>query len=62
MDYYAWLGEEIAAMIGGAAAHDAAAVEQNLSAYEEAGCDELIFCPSSSDPQQVELLADAAGL
>jgi len=62
MDYYAWLGEEIAAMIGGAAAQDAAAVEQNLSAYEEAGCDELIFCPSSSDPQQVELLADAAGL
>lgn len=62
MHYYAWLGEEIAAMIAGAAAKDAAAVKQYLAAYEEAGCDELIFCPSSSDPAQVELLAHAASL
>jgi alkanesulfonate monooxygenase SsuD/methylene tetrahydromethanopterin reductase-like flavin-dependent oxidoreductase (luciferase family) len=62
MDYYAWLGEEIAAMIGGAAAKDDDTVKQYLAAYEEAGCDELIFCPSSADPQQVDLLADAAGL
>ena len=26
------------------------------------GCDELIFFPSSADPDQVDLLADAAGL
>jgi alkanesulfonate monooxygenase SsuD/methylene tetrahydromethanopterin reductase-like flavin-dependent oxidoreductase (luciferase family) len=62
MDYYAWLGEEIAGMIAASAAKDTDAVEQYLSAYDDAGCDELIFCPSSSDPQQVDLLADAAGL
>ena len=49
-------------MIADSAAKDAAAVKQYLSAYEEAGCDELIFCPSSADPAQVDLLADAAGL
>ncbi|HEX6687282.1 MAG TPA: LLM class flavin-dependent oxidoreductase [Solirubrobacterales bacterium] len=62
MDYYAWLGEDIAAMIAGSAAKDADAVEQYLAVYEAAGCDELFFCPSSSDPRQVDLLADAAGL
>lgn len=60
--YYAWLGEDIANMIVGSAAKDAETVKQYLDAYEEAGCDELVFCPSSSDPQQVDLLADAAGL
>jgi alkanesulfonate monooxygenase SsuD/methylene tetrahydromethanopterin reductase-like flavin-dependent oxidoreductase (luciferase family) len=60
--YYAWLGEEVADMIAGSAAKDAEAVEQLLSAYEATGCDELVFCPSSSDPAQVDLLADAAGL
>lgn len=62
MDYYAWLGEEIAAMIAAGAAKDADAVERFLVDYEEAGCDELVFCPSSADPAQVDLLADAAGL
>lgn len=60
--YYAWLGEEVAGMIVGTAAKDAATVEQYLAAYEAAGCDELVLCPSSSDPAQVGLLADAAGL
>lgn len=59
--YYAFLGEEIAAIIAGGAAKDTAAVELYTSAYEAAGCDELIFCPSSPDPAQVDLLADAAG-
>jgi len=62
MDYYAWLGEDIAKMIADSAAKDADAVKQYVAAYEELGCDELVFCPSSSDPQQVDLLADAAGL
>jgi alkanesulfonate monooxygenase SsuD/methylene tetrahydromethanopterin reductase-like flavin-dependent oxidoreductase (luciferase family) len=62
MDYYAWLGEDIARMIAGGAARDAEAVSRYLAAYEDAGCDELVFCPSSADPQQVDLLADAAGL
>jgi len=60
--YYAWLGEEVAGMIAGGAAKDAATVQQYLAAYRNAGCDELILCPSSSDPAQVDLLAAAAGL
>lgn len=62
MHYYAWLGEEIAGMIAGSAAKDAEMVAQYVATYEEIGCDELIFCPSSADPTQVDLLADAAGL
>ena len=62
MDYYAWLGEPIAAMIGNSAARDAETVKRYVSAYEDFGCDELVFCPSASDAEQVDLLADAAGL
>ncbi len=62
MDYYAWLGEDIARMIGDSAAKDTGAVARYVAAYEELGCDELVFCPSSADPMQVDLLADAAGL
>jgi alkanesulfonate monooxygenase SsuD/methylene tetrahydromethanopterin reductase-like flavin-dependent oxidoreductase (luciferase family) len=62
MHYYAWLGEDVAAMIAGAAAKDAETVKEYLAAYEEAGCDELVFCPSSAGSEQVDLLADAAGL
>jgi alkanesulfonate monooxygenase SsuD/methylene tetrahydromethanopterin reductase-like flavin-dependent oxidoreductase (luciferase family) len=62
MDYYAWLGEDIARMIAGSAAKDAEAVAEYVAAYEELGCDELVFCPSSPDPAQVDLLADPAGL
>lgn len=57
--YYAWLGDEIAAMIAASAAQDAGTVRQYVAAYEETGCEELIFCPSSGDPAQVDLLADA---
>jgi hypothetical protein len=37
-------------------------VKQYLAGPAAAGCDELILCPSSSDPAQVDLLADAAEL
>ncbi|HEY1853406.1 MAG TPA: LLM class flavin-dependent oxidoreductase [Solirubrobacterales bacterium] len=61
-DYYAWLGEETANFIAASAAKDAETVQGYLQAFEGAGCDELILFPSSSDPAQVDLLADAAGL
>jgi alkanesulfonate monooxygenase SsuD/methylene tetrahydromethanopterin reductase-like flavin-dependent oxidoreductase (luciferase family) len=61
-DYYAWLGEEISGYIAGSAAKDAETVKQYLAAYEDAGCDELILFPCSSDPDQVDRLADAVGL
>ena len=61
-DYYGWLGEEVAGYIAASAAKDAETVKQYLAAFEGAGCDELILFPSSSDPDQVDLLADAADL
>jgi hypothetical protein len=60
-DYYAWLGQEVAGMIVAGAAKDADSVRRYLTSYEEAGCEELVFCPSSADPEQVDLLAEAAG-
>jgi alkanesulfonate monooxygenase SsuD/methylene tetrahydromethanopterin reductase-like flavin-dependent oxidoreductase (luciferase family) len=61
-NYYAWLGDETAGMVAGGAAKDADTVKQYLSAFEDAGYDELILAPCSSDPAQVGLLAEAAGL
>jgi alkanesulfonate monooxygenase SsuD/methylene tetrahydromethanopterin reductase-like flavin-dependent oxidoreductase (luciferase family) len=60
--YYEWLGQEQAKMIAESAPKDAEGVQQLISAYEGHGCDELILFPSSSDPDQVGLLAEAAGL
>ncbi|HET7589758.1 MAG TPA: LLM class flavin-dependent oxidoreductase [Solirubrobacterales bacterium] len=61
-DYYAWLGEETAGFIAGSAAKDDATVQQYVAAFESAGCRELFLFPSSSDPQQVDHLADALGM
>jgi alkanesulfonate monooxygenase SsuD/methylene tetrahydromethanopterin reductase-like flavin-dependent oxidoreductase (luciferase family) len=61
-DYYAWLGEETAGYIANSAAKDAETAKQYVSAFEAVGCQELFFFPSSSDPQQVDLLADALGM
>ena len=44
------------------AAKDADTVKGYLSAFEQAGADEVICFPASADPAQVELLAQAAGL
>ncbi len=41
------------------AATDAETVRENVRAYAEAGCDELIFFPCDANPDQVDLLADA---
>jgi alkanesulfonate monooxygenase SsuD/methylene tetrahydromethanopterin reductase-like flavin-dependent oxidoreductase (luciferase family) len=61
-DYYAWLGDEVASYIADSAAKDPETVQQYVAAFESVGCQELFLFPSSSDPQQVDLLADAAGL
>ncbi|MFN8152246.1 MAG: LLM class flavin-dependent oxidoreductase [Solirubrobacterales bacterium] len=61
-DYYGFLGDELAAMIAASAAKDADTVKGYVQAFEGVGCDELVFFPCSSDPAQVDLLADAAGL
>ena len=58
--YYAWLGDEVAGMIASSAATSADDVKGVIAAYEQNGADELIIFPSSQDPAQVELLAEAA--
>jgi alkanesulfonate monooxygenase SsuD/methylene tetrahydromethanopterin reductase-like flavin-dependent oxidoreductase (luciferase family) len=60
--YYEWLGEEVVEMIVGGAATDAETIQRYIRAYEDAGCDELTFFPCSSDVEQVDLLAEAAGV
>jgi len=59
--YYAYLGEETANQIAASAATDPETVRAYLSAFEDAGCDELILFATANDPEQVDLLADAVG-
>jgi alkanesulfonate monooxygenase SsuD/methylene tetrahydromethanopterin reductase-like flavin-dependent oxidoreductase (luciferase family) len=61
-DYYAWLGGEVAELLVSGAAKDSDSVKEYVATYEAAGCDELILFPSSGNPDQVDLLADAVGL
>jgi alkanesulfonate monooxygenase SsuD/methylene tetrahydromethanopterin reductase-like flavin-dependent oxidoreductase (luciferase family) len=58
-DYYSFLGD-IADQIIASAAKDSDTVKQYLAAFEQAGADEVICFPTSTDPGQVELLAEAA--
>ena len=44
------------------AAKDAETVKAYLAGFEQAGADEVICFPTTPDPDQVELLARAAGL
>jgi alkanesulfonate monooxygenase SsuD/methylene tetrahydromethanopterin reductase-like flavin-dependent oxidoreductase (luciferase family) len=61
-DYYGWLGDAAVQGIAGGAPKDADSIKAFIKAYEEWKCDELILFPCSSDPAQVGLLAEAAGL
>jgi alkanesulfonate monooxygenase SsuD/methylene tetrahydromethanopterin reductase-like flavin-dependent oxidoreductase (luciferase family) len=61
LDYYAFLGEELSAMIARSAAKDADTVKAYVAAFENAGCDELVLFPCAADSVQVELLAAALG-
>jgi alkanesulfonate monooxygenase SsuD/methylene tetrahydromethanopterin reductase-like flavin-dependent oxidoreductase (luciferase family) len=60
--YYAWLGDDAVQGIIAGSPKDPDSVKALMKAYEEWNCDELILFPSSSDPEQVTLLAQAAGL
>jgi alkanesulfonate monooxygenase SsuD/methylene tetrahydromethanopterin reductase-like flavin-dependent oxidoreductase (luciferase family) len=60
-DYYAFLGD-YASQVVDSAATDEDTVKGYLSAFEEAGADEVICFPVSTDLEQVDLLARAAGL
>ncbi|MGH3097827.1 MAG: LLM class flavin-dependent oxidoreductase [Streptosporangiales bacterium] len=58
LDHYAVEGWD-AAQVASLALTDAQAIRESVAAYERAGCDELVLFPCSSDPEQVQLLADA---
>ena len=57
--YYGWLGE-FADQIAASAAVSEEMVKGYVAAFEQSGCDELILIPSSSELEQVALLAEAA--
>jgi alkanesulfonate monooxygenase SsuD/methylene tetrahydromethanopterin reductase-like flavin-dependent oxidoreductase (luciferase family) len=57
-DYYAFLGDFAEQMAAGVPA-DAQALKERVAAFEAAGCDEFVLFPTSSDPVQVDLLAEA---
>jgi alkanesulfonate monooxygenase SsuD/methylene tetrahydromethanopterin reductase-like flavin-dependent oxidoreductase (luciferase family) len=56
--YYAWLGE-FADQIAAGIAVNPEMVRAYAAAFEQAGCDELIFTPGSDRPDQITLLAEA---
>jgi alkanesulfonate monooxygenase SsuD/methylene tetrahydromethanopterin reductase-like flavin-dependent oxidoreductase (luciferase family) len=58
--YYSARGEDFAQMVIGSAATDTDTVRGYMQAFEEVGCDELFLFPCSADPEQVDLLAEAA--
>jgi alkanesulfonate monooxygenase SsuD/methylene tetrahydromethanopterin reductase-like flavin-dependent oxidoreductase (luciferase family) len=58
--YYAARGEDVASQIIAGTAMDADTVRGYIQAFTDVGCDELVLFPCSSDPRQVDLLAEAA--
>jgi alkanesulfonate monooxygenase SsuD/methylene tetrahydromethanopterin reductase-like flavin-dependent oxidoreductase (luciferase family) len=57
-DYYGFLGEYAEQMAAGIPA-DPQSVKERVSAFADAGCDEFVLFPTSSNPVQVDLLAEA---
>jgi hypothetical protein len=51
----------LADAIASSVATDEGTVQSYLSAFEEAGCDELVLFPCATEVEQVDLLADAVG-
>jgi alkanesulfonate monooxygenase SsuD/methylene tetrahydromethanopterin reductase-like flavin-dependent oxidoreductase (luciferase family) len=58
LDYYAFLGD-FAGQVAASAAISPEMVRSYVAAFESAGCDELIFIPTASTLDQVELLGEA---
>ena len=56
--YYDWLGD-VARQIAAGAAVSIEMVKSYVAAFAAAGCDELIFVPTSAAPDQIGLLASA---
>ena len=54
--YYGFLGDYADQIVAGAAKGDEA-IRERVRAFDAAECDELILCPASADPEQVDRLA-----
>jgi alkanesulfonate monooxygenase SsuD/methylene tetrahydromethanopterin reductase-like flavin-dependent oxidoreductase (luciferase family) len=61
LDYYAFAGPYAQRSVA-AGLTTPGQVAREVAAYAEAGCDELILLPNGGGMEQVDLLADAAGL
>ncbi|HEX3785642.1 MAG TPA: LLM class flavin-dependent oxidoreductase [Pseudonocardiaceae bacterium] len=59
-DYYAFTGP-FAAKIAAGCLCDARAIRDFVRGYQEAGCDELVLLPTSSDPTQLHRLLEVLG-
>lgn len=57
--YYAWLGDDVANAIAASAVVDDDMARGYRDAFADAGADELVYFPTTTDPQQVDLLAGA---
>ena len=57
LDYYAWLGD-VAAYIAADALTDADAARAYVDGHADAGCDELILFPCSTDVGEVDRLLE----
>jgi alkanesulfonate monooxygenase SsuD/methylene tetrahydromethanopterin reductase-like flavin-dependent oxidoreductase (luciferase family) len=57
LNYYAFMGD-IAEQIAASAAVSPEMVRSYAAAFEANGCDEIIFVPTASRPDQVDLLAE----
>jgi alkanesulfonate monooxygenase SsuD/methylene tetrahydromethanopterin reductase-like flavin-dependent oxidoreductase (luciferase family) len=57
-DYYAFAPDYAEVAVAGTAKGEDE-VRERVRAFEQAGCGELIMCPASSDPDQVDRLAAA---
>ena len=58
LHYYNWLGD-VARQIAAGAAVSTEMVKSYAAAFASAGCDELIFVPTTAAPDQIGLLASA---
>lgn len=59
LDYYSYIGRK-ARFLADALITDDTKLRETIDGYAAAGCDELILIPSTSDPDQLDLLAKVA--
>ncbi|MCF6470010.1 LLM class flavin-dependent oxidoreductase [Nonomuraea sp. MG754425] len=59
LDYYAYTGQK-ARFLADSVISDDARLRETIDGYAEAGCDELMLMPCTSDAEQLDLLAKVA--